>query len=312
MKIGFRIAKTALAVVLSIYLAGFLRLDTYTFAGVIAILTLQATRRESLHAAGKLSLAAAVTLALGSCLFYILGFHVYVVGFILLLSIPLLVKMGAERGIVLSSVVSLHLFDAQEISWSVIGNEMMILFSGMVVSLLINMAYMPPRKKKLQEIRGQLAEECASLFEHLANHLEQEGYVWDGKEILTISTLIEQGKKEALVDVENAITRDEMESYQFFEEKEKQFETIKRMLSVLSHVQKVIVQGQMLADMLRKIAGRIERGEQAQMGMMYDEIRVLRAEYECMPLPTTREEFEIRAALLQILNELENYIQFYR
>jgi uncharacterized membrane protein YgaE (UPF0421/DUF939 family) len=312
MKIGFRIAKTALAVVLSIYLAGFLCLDTYTFAGVIAILTLQATRKESLHAAGKLSLAAAVTLALGSCLFYLLGFHIYVVGFILLLSIPLLVKLGAERGIVLSSVVSLHLFDAQVISWSVIGNEMMILFSGMVVSLLINMVYMPPRKKKLQEIRSQLAEECASLFGHLANHLEQEGYVWDGKEILTISTLIEQGKKEALVDVENAITRDEMESYQFFEEKERQFETIKRMLSVLSHVQKVIVQGQMLADMLRKIAGRIERGEQAQLGMMYDEIRILRAEYERMPLPTTREEFEIRAALLQILNELENYIHFYR
>lgn len=312
MKIGFRTVKTALAVVFSIYLAHFLQLDTYTFAGVIAILTLQATRKASLTAAGKLSLAAGITLLIGSGLFYLLDFRIYVVGLILLLVIPLLVKTGAERGIVLSSVVSLHLFAAEEISSAVIWNEVLILFSGMGVSLLVNMAYMPSRKKRVQEIREKLAGECASLFTQLANHLENEGYIWDGREILSISELIEQGKAEALLNAENAMTRDEINDYQYFEEKEKQFETIKRMLALVSHVQKVVVQGEMLAVMLRKLAEKLGRGKHAELGEMRDEIRVLRREYEAMPLPTTRDEFEIRAALLQILNELESYLLAYQ
>ncbi|MEZ2658799.1 aromatic acid exporter family protein [Aneurinibacillus aneurinilyticus] len=312
MKIGFRIAKTALAVVLSIYLAHFLRLDTYTFAGVIAILTLQATRKASLAAAGKLSLSAGITLFIGSGLFYLLDFRVYVIGLILLLAIPLLVKIGAERGIVLCSVVSLHLFATEEISLAVVQNEVLILFSGMVVSLLVNMAYMPSRKKRVQEIREKLTGECASLFTQLANHLENEGYIWDGREILSIDELIGQGKAEALLNAENAMTRDEMNDYQYFDEKEKQFETIKRMLALVSHVQKVVVQGEMLAVMLRKIAEKLGRGKHAELGGMRDEIRVLRREYEAMPLPTTRDEFEIRAALLQILNELESYLLAYQ
>jgi uncharacterized membrane protein YgaE (UPF0421/DUF939 family) len=311
MKIGFRITKTALAVVFSIYLAGLLRLDTYTFAGVIAILALQATRKASFAIAGKLLLAAGITLIFGSILFYLLGFHVYVIGCILLIVIPLLVKAGAENGVVLSSVVSLHLYAAQQISLGVIWNEMMILFCGILVSLIINTVYMPSRTKRVQEIKEKLNKECASVFTELANHLERKDYIWSGREIIAISDLIELGKREALLEAENSVTRDDMESYRYFAEKERKFEIIKRMLTLLSHVQKVVVQGEMLAAVLRKIAVKIKDGKDKELAVMYDEIYVLRKEYEAMPLPTTREEFEIRAALLQILNELERYIQIY-
>lgn len=307
MRIGFRTAKTVVAVVLAIYIAYAFHLKLAEFAGIVAVLLLKNTRKETAVTAGKMAIAALFTLAVDTLLFSLLGFHVYVIGLILLILIPVLVRTRTERGVVLGTVVTVHVFTSGHLDMAILLNEIWLLLTGMSVSLTVNWIYMPNRKEKLLDISRQLSLANASVFDHLARALEEEDYLWDGKEILTIYDLIQRGKKEALLHEDNYITSDDVLRFHHFEKKEKQYERIKHMLALVSRVDQVIVQGKMLASILREISAVLRSGMD-DFHTVEEEIRALRETFEDMPLPKTRKEFEIRAALLQMLNELEGYI----
>ena len=303
-----RTLKSAIAVITAIYLANRLNLDTYTFAGIAAILAIHATRKESIKVTGKLFLAAHISLFIGCMLFYFLNFEIYVIGLTLLIVIPLLIWAKVDRGIVISSVVTIHLFSAGTVTFSFITNEILLITIGMGISLLVNLIYMPTMKKELGQIRMELDKQYAALFNHLANHLQQENYIWDGAEILAIDQLIKKGKEISLHDIENYVSKRELAQYHYFEIQEKKSENIQRILPLLSRVDQVLVQGIMLASMFEKIELKYKQHKQADISALYGNIRLLRKEYEEMELPATRHEFEIRAALLHILNELEIFV----
>ena len=303
-----RTIKTAIAVFIAIYLANRLNLELYTFAGIAAILAIHATRKESIKVTGKLFAAAQISLLIGYCLFSLLDVHIYVIGLALLIIIPVLFLAKVDRGIVISSVVTIHLYSAEVVNFAFYFNEVLLLTVGMGVSLLVNLIYMPNRSKELANIRQELDRQYASLFHHLANHLQQENYVWDGAEYLTIAQLIKKGKETALFDIENYVSKKELEQYHYFEIQEKRFEYIDRILPLVSRVDQVLVQGIMLSGMLSQLSVLLEENRKGDILVLYGDIRLLRKEYEEMDLPATRKEFEIRAALLMILNELEGFV----
>ncbi|MBN2910931.1 aromatic acid exporter family protein [Polycladomyces sp. WAk] len=307
MRIGFRTAKTVVAVVLAIYIANALHLKLAEFTGIVAALLLKNTRKETVVTAGKTVIALFFTLAVDTLLFSLLGFHVYVIGLILLLLIPILVRTKTERSVVLGTVITIHVYTAGHLDMDILLNEIWLILTGMTVSLTINWLYMPSRKEQLLNIHRRLELAVADVFDHFARALEEKNYLWDGAEILTIHNLIQQGKKEALLHEDNYITSDDVLRFHHFEKKEKQYERIKHMLALVSRVDQVIVQGKMLASILRKMSETLRSGAD-DFHQIQEEIRALRETCEDMPLPKTRKEFEIRAALLQMLNELEGYI----
>jgi len=306
--IVIRTIKTAIAVFIAIYLAHRLNLELYTFAGIAAILAIHATRKESIKVTGKLFASAQISLLIGYFLFSLLDVHFYVIGLALLIIIPVLFLAKLEQGIVMSSVVIIHLYSAETVNVAFYLNEVLLLTVGMGVALLVNLIYMPNRSKELSAIREELDKQYSSLFHHLSNHLRQENYVWDGAEFLTIAQLIKKGKETALFDIENYVSRKELEQYHYFEVQENRFQYIERILTLVSRVDQVLVQGVMLSNMFARLSEILKENKKGDLPVLYGDIRLLRKEYEEMELPATRKEFEIRAALLMILNELEGFV----
>lgn len=306
--IVIRTIKTAIAVFIAIYLAHRLNLELYTFAGIAAILAIHATRKESIKVTGKLFASAQISLLIGYFLFSLLDVHFYVIGLALLIIIPVLFLAKLEQGIVMSSVVIIHLYSAETVNVAFYLNEVLLLTVGMGVALLVNLIYMPNRSKELSAIREELDKQYSSLFHHLSNHLRQENYVWDGAEFITIAQLIKKGKETALFDIENYVSRKELEQYHYFEVQENRFQYIERILTLVSRVDQVLVQGVMLSNMFARLSEILKENKKGDLPVLYGDIRLLRKEYEEMELPATRKEFEIRAALLMILNELEGFV----
>jgi uncharacterized membrane protein YgaE (UPF0421/DUF939 family) len=311
MKIGFRTAKTVLAVIAAIYLAQLLQLNMYTFAGIVAVLMIQTTRRESLDTFLKLTATTVITLGIGSVLLWLLGYHVYVIGIMLLIIIPVLVRTGTARGIVLSAVICVHLFTAGDLSVQLLLNESLLILSGMLVALAINWSYMPKRLDELYIVRKSIEEKSSSMLRQMARCLKEEEYVWDGAEILQIHSLIQQGRHLALFHEENYITPHDVLTLRYFEMKEKQFNHLKYMVALVSRVDCVVVQGQMLAAIMEKASEQLLYNPAAHAPALKRELKNLVQTCEELPLPRTRKEFEVRAALLQILHELLEYIQVY-
>jgi uncharacterized membrane protein YgaE (UPF0421/DUF939 family) len=62
----------------------------------------------------------------------------------------------------------------------------------------------------------------------------------------------------------------------------------------------------MVADFLEELSENIHPGNTAYIYI--DKLKGMKKEFEEMELPKTRQEFEVRAALLQLVNEMNEYL----
>lgn len=116
-----------------------------------------------------------------------------------------------------------------------------------------------------------------------------------------------EAKKLASKQLENHIIRDQPIYYDYFQMREKQFMIIERMLPLVASLPFTVKQGKMIADFLEEMCNWITISEVPKDFMQ--KLIEMRLQFQNMELPKTREEFEVRAALLQLTREIEEYLE---
>ncbi len=307
MRIGFRVIKTVIAVVIALYIAYWLNLEGYTYAGVLAALSMQTTRQQSVRISMQMLSAAVLSLVISTLVFWLFGFHLWITGLLLLLIIPLLVRLRIERGVIISLVIILMVYHSQTVvNWPQM-QILYILMIGIGVSLVVNLLYMPDSTKKLEELRQRHIQETSQVFSHMYRHLTEKDYIWTGKELLTIEAILKEGKDLSLVSMENQLLRNTDPYYIYFRREEKRFDVIQRMMLALSRINTTFIQTHMLSEIFHQLSQQLQSGELDTNGIL-ENLRELEMEYKQMELPKTRSEFEVRSAALQLLKELEIYL----
>jgi uncharacterized membrane protein YgaE (UPF0421/DUF939 family) len=304
-RIGYRTLKTAVGTAISILIAQQFGLDNFASAGILTILCIKVTKRRSLRAAWDRFLACVLAMAFSGVFFEGIGYHPIVIGVLLFFFIPTIVMLKAPDGIVTSSVIIIHIYMAQEISLAILLNELGVIIIGIGVALIINL-YMPSVEKKLKDYQWRLEENFKIIFCEMVRYLRTGDSLWDGKEITECDQLIEEAKALAMQDVENQILKEENSYFHYFKMREKQFEIIERVLPIATSITRTVKQGQMVADFLEELSENIHPGNTAHIYL--EKLRVMKKEFEEMDLPKTRAEFETRAALLQLVNEMNDYL----
>jgi len=304
-RIGYRTIKTAVGTAFSILIAHQLGLNNFASAGILTILCIQVTKRRSLRTAWDRFLACVLAMPFSALFFEGIGYHPIVIGLMLLFFIPIIVMLKAPDGVVTSSVIILHIFMAHHISWALFFNELGVITVGIGVALLINL-YMPSADKKLREYQVKIEGNFKIILCEMVSYLRIGESSWDGKEITESAMLLDEAKMIALRDFENRILRENNLYYQYFKMREKQFEIIERVLPIVTSLTSTVEQGMMVAAFLEELSENIHPGNTAYIYI--DKLRVMKKQFEEMELPKTREEFEVRAALLQLVNEMNEYL----
>ncbi|UKS28964.1 aromatic acid exporter family protein [Paenibacillus sp. HWE-109] len=304
---GFRVLKTALAVVIAMYLAHILGIKTPAAAGLLAILGIEVTKKKGIQSALHRIAASLLALLMGCLLFRMIGFHVWVVGIFLLLVFPLLYRLRITEGAVTGAVVMLHLFAYEDASWGAVLNEVILLVVGLGTATLINIAYMPKADKAIVGHKEQIEVLFSAIFVNLAKHLRDNTVIWDGKELLEVSEEIEQGAGLAKRSMENRLIfgGDPYWRVYFFMRGE-QLESIHRMIDLVAQVYQTLPQGELVADILEDISHSVKQDYYT--GESEKDLQELEARYKKMPLPESREEFEVRSAIFQLNRELMHYL----
>ncbi|MBM4762219.1 aromatic acid exporter family protein [Bacillus sp. B15-48] len=304
-KIGYRTLKTALGTAISIMIAQYFGFENFTSAGILTILCIKATKKKSLRASWDRILACIIALLLSVVFFEILGYHPIVIGFMLLVFIPVAVLAKATEGIVSSIVIILHIFSAGQVSVSLILNELGIIFIGIGVALIMNL-YMPSADLKLEKYQQEIEDNFKRIFCEIAKFLRVGDSSWSGEELPKTAKLLEQAIELATQDVENNLLRSENLHYQYFKLREKQFDILERVLPSVTSISSQVEQRKMVAEFVELLADAIHPGNTV---MYYlEKLYLMRTEFQNMELPKTREEFEARAALLHFVNEMEQYL----
>lgn len=308
-KIGTRTLKTAIGTVLAISIAKSVGLDHYTSAGILTILCIQVTKKKSVKTAWARFAASLIGILFSYLFFEGLGYHPIVIGLILLLFIPVTVRLKIHEGIVTSSVIILQFYNLKEMSIASIVNGITIIVIGIGVALFMNL-YMPSAENKLLELQKELEALYKKILNEISIYLKEGDHLWDGKEITGSYDLIQKAMKLAMQHRDNRLLGFDDDFYKYFKMREKQFEVIERMLALVTSLKISMLHSQMIADLIDDIADNVHSGNTAIIFLT--KLEDLHRTFKDMPLPQTREEFEIRASLLNFLWELENYLNIKR
>jgi uncharacterized membrane protein YgaE (UPF0421/DUF939 family) len=304
-KIGYRTAKTAIGTALSISLAQYVGLHNFVSAGIITLLCIQVTKKKSLRTAWARFLACITAMVFSFVFFEGIGYHPVSITLLLLVFIPTTVMLKATEGIATSSVILLHFYAAKQFTLSLVMNELSLIIIGIGVALLVNM-YMPSVEKQLKEYQRIIEDLFRIIFKEIVKYLRTNESHWDGKELMLTADMLQQAKTLALRNVENHLLRNEDWYYHYFRMREKQFEIIERVLPLVTSITYTVEQRNMVADFIDELSDAIHPGNTAMK--FINQLQEMKKNFEKMPLPKTREEFEERAALLHFIKEMEQYL----
>jgi uncharacterized membrane protein YgaE (UPF0421/DUF939 family) len=305
--IGIRVIKTAAAVVIAIYLAQFFHLTAPFSAGLFAVLGVDVTKRRGIKTSAIRILASLVGLLSAALIFYLLGFHIWVIAIFILVVYTLLAQLKLQDGIVTSTVVMLHLFSIQLISFHNIMNEVYLLLIGLGLSTIINLLYMPNANPRMDQVRTRLEELFSCIFLEISYHLtDNENHIWDGKEILQAGDSIEEGNNLAERSDENKLLRGNGYWVRYFEMRSQQLESSQRMLDLVAQVYRSVPHALQISQLFEELSKEVK--SEYYQGNVEKHLLILEEGFKSYALPVTREEFEVRSALLQLCVELKNYL----
>lgn len=304
---GFRVIKSAAATLLSILLAAAAGIPSPHSAGLLAILGVEVTRKRSLRTISARFFASLVGLIIGWILFWAFGFHYWVLGIFVLLGFPLIVRTGFKEGIVTSSVIVFRVFGQAEISVGVLLEQVLLLIIGLGSAGLVNLIYMPKTEGAMYAIRKEVDTLFSGIFGHMAQTLRDPASIWDGQEIIGAGKAVARGMAAAARDMENRVIHpDEAWNVYFYMRKE-QLESIQNMLQLLSQVYRRLPHGEVVSELFDQLSRDVL--DESYTGRT--ELLLLRVDeqFRTMELPSSREEFEVRSAILQLCRELERFLK---
>lgn len=305
MKIGYRTIKTAIGAPIAISIAQLLGISNVITAGILTILSIQPSQKRSIINAKDRFLACIIAIIFSLLFFNIFGYYVVVVGVMLLFFIPLTVYLKINEGIVTSSVIILNLYSEGNITLDSIVAQLLLIFIGIGTALLLNL-YMPSLDHKLKKEQEKLELKFQKILSEIALYIRDENRVWDGKELTEADEILNRAMKLVSVDKENHLMRDDHTFYDYFNMRTKQFNLLRKMLPLVTHLEKVEYISNKTADFFEKLSDSVHPGNTA--NIFIEELNELFKTVRADELPKTREEFETRANLFRLLHEIQDYL----
>lgn len=313
MRIGLRTVKTALSAMLAYIVADLLHLLYPTAAGIIAVLSVTNTKRSSwitgFSRLASLALATAVSLVV----FNLLGYTPLAFGLYLLLFIPLAVRLGLSEGIVVSSVLATHYLVEQRMDLAIILNEFLLMGLGVGFALLMNL-YMPDVEKRLKENQQVIESEFRTILRGLSVCLTSEEPVDLTENCDQLLLYIDESQNWAVQHAENRLFSSGSYYLEYLQMRRLQMHTLRDMVEVVQFISAAARRDQLQVSQIENLQQLLlftaenlaEENDSQEFKAMIQETL---ADYRQQPLPTTREEFEIRASLFQLLQLFQNFIE---
>ncbi|WP_174850588.1 aromatic acid exporter family protein [Streptococcus suis] len=306
MSLSLRTIKLIFATVLAIYLATALGLSYATAAGIIAILSVLDTRKSSFKMARNRLFSTLLALTIAVLTFALFGFGIWTLGIYLALYVPLAYRFNWEAGIAPSTVLVTHLLLEQDISLIFLGNELTLFLIGAGLALLCNL-YMPSQEKKIQAYHDQVED----LLKQILLRFEAFLLNGDGRNEAELITQLDKTLDEALkvvyLDRHNQLFQQTNYQVHYFEMRAAQNKILRTMAG---NINKCLLEGRenvILSSLFERTAQQLSRENSAKELLL--DIELFHATFRERPLPQTREEFETRATLFQLLHDMEAFIR---
>ena len=301
-----KIAKVIVSAFVALLVAQALNLSTPSAAAIIAILSVMDTKKVSLAATGQRLAAAVLALVIGMGIFAIFGFDVMSFGLYLLCYIPLAYLVKVDIGVAPSTVLVIHLWTQQQLTFELFVNELLLVTIGAGVAILLNW-YMPSYRQEIERVREEIEDKMREVLLKMSGFLTIGNGKNDGEVLQLLKEKLNEARSYVRLEEENHLTKEVTYDYQYFEMRRDQSKLLEIMATNLNEFRWDGEEMAILSEMFKQTAQQL--AEQNTASQLIDDIEDLLEQFRERPLPQTRREFEKRAQLYQLLRDLKRFVQ---
>ena len=298
--------KMAISATIALIIGNILGLQYATVGAVIAILSIQDTRKKALIISYKRIVACSMGILLSVILYSLLGNRALILGLFLIILIPLTSRLKVQEGMVPSVVLSTHFLVANNITIALIFNEILLMIIGIGVAAIANI-FMPSLEDKFKDDKEWIEEHYRIIISKMAKSLITHTVDIDEQKLINeVEKRLYESKETAYKIVNNHFFKSSSYYTDYINMRINQFDTIKRMRLHFQRFNIPVEQMNVMADFTLCVAENIR--EMNDCKSLLRDLDILRSEFKKMELPKTRDEFESRAQLLQFLNDMEEFL----
>ncbi len=298
--------KITIASVLAIMAADLLDLSYYATAGIITILTIQNTKRETFITARDRTLAFALALIIAWSAFQIFGygFAAFAI-YILLFSVSCLV-MKWQAAIAMDSVLITHFLAEQSMSMPILLNEIMLFFIGTFFGILVNLD-LRRNENAFWQWADQVDEQMKRILSYMSAWiLTEDKSEYEDSCFAALEDAVFRAEEVAWRNVKNTLFQQSRYEVEYISMRRKQMEVLKRMQESILMLFNVPKQAAPVSGLLKQVEVEYHRDNDIQL-LMKDLIFLLK-QMKQEELPKERQEFENRAVLYYILMQLKEFL----
>lgn len=298
--------KIAMAAIVAIFLAGELGFQSSATAGIITILSIQNTKKETLRTVLRRGAAYLCALLIAAVCFRVLGYTLVAFAVYLLVFAFFCMVVGLQEGITTAAVLISHFLNARNMSLQMLWNETGLFIIGSGIGILVNL-HLRRRDADFERLAQVVDDQIKDMLRRMAEWLPNPNRACDRvHRFEELEEAIGRAKLCAVANMNNTFLSNGSYELDYIKMREQQAIVLKGIYTNIMQIGYLPRQAKIIADFLTEleqsyhkyntVTAYIERLEQLNEQMRREE------------LPKTREEFEARAILFYVLMQLEELL----
>ena len=301
-----KILKLSLGSSLAIFIAYFFQLQYAMVAGVITLLVVKDTKKETIKGAlGKLLGFILCTLYSYLC-FNFLGYNLWSFSLYILIIISTCFVLNIRYVIAMCVVISSHYLLQESMSIYWILNETGLFIIGAVIGIIINM-FMFSNKEHIYEGQQKLQKQVSLILVEISEMINKPGRDNNIKHNISIlSNLIDSSTKAAYFNINNNLLSDTKYFLDHMEIIKSQRNILNTLYDLVSQLNYLPAQGQIVSNFINKVGNT--SFEVNTVNDLLNDLEKMYNDMKTQPLPQDRDEFENRAILFLCLIEMKKYL----
>lgn len=298
--------KTGIGSAIAILIANKLGLAYSASAGIITLLTIQNTKKETIFIALKRIAAFIVAVIIAFIVFSNFGYTSIAFGIFVFAFVAACHILGLQDGIAMNAVLTTHFLIEKNMEIPFIFNEIYILLIGMSIGIGLNLI-MPKYKDKLKQEQEMIEKGIQRVLCEMASVLRgQQGEI----EINQLEVDLRQLLDKAYEEAGNRFLADTKYLISYLEMRKVQVSVLQNIKGDIKKLDEILPQTHLVADYIEEVSGSFhERNDVKELVINLEKLYEF---FRKADLPTYRGEFENRAILFLILKEIEYFLEIKR
>lgn len=298
----FQGIKLALGALAAILLANMLGLKYSATAGVITLLSILGTKRETLQVALGRLMAFGASLVIAAVCYRVLGYTVVGFAAFLFVFAVLCCCTGWMYALSMMAVLASHFMAEGNMAMAMLKNEALLLVIGTACGILVNLT-LRADEAKMRELIAWADGEMKCLLPLAAEPSQQQEA---RAQLARLDEALAQAREMAVRNCGNRLLHAPVFDLAYVDMRVRQREILAQMLTAVQQVKYIPAQHRAVAAFFRHVAEEYRMGND--VSHLQAELRDLLQGMKQEQLPATREEFESRAVLYYMLVRLRDFL----